>query len=318
MSDSRESLGQDFDGEDFDSMVWDDGNHPAAQYLDMLADRERMRVYREAIEAVVRPGDVVAVLGTGLGVLALMALNAGASFVYAIDAKPASLWLARKIAGANDTAGRIQFIHGDVRTIELERRVDVVVNELVGNFGTDEGIHESVQVFAEKNLLPGGRIVPERLRTQLVPVEYGGGFYGVFRGDNEGLDLRPALDVRYAPRAILHTLRDPPKELAPPAQVEEIQFFSSMTGQRNMEVRLEFTVNVAGSLQGFVGSFDCRLAPGIELTTWPASPTSHWEHWHWPVIPPVSVSVGDRLSGRLRMRIDQSDTMAWVFNWERL
>jgi hypothetical protein len=85
-----------------------------------------------------------------------------------------------------------------------------------------------------------------------------------------------------------------------------------------MEVRLEFTVNVAGSLQGFVGYFDCTLAPGIELTTWPASPTSHWQHWHWPVIPPVSVSKGDRLSVRLRMRIDQSDTMAWVFNWERL
>jgi protein arginine N-methyltransferase 1 len=312
VSDSREDS-----DEDFDQRVWDAGNHPAFHYLDMLADRERMRVYRQAIEAVVQPGDVVADLGTGLGVLALMALNAGASYVYAIDLRPASLWLARKLAGANSTADRIRFIRADVRTVSLERRVDVIVNELVGNFGTDEGIHESVKSFAARNLVPGGRIVPERLRTQLVPVEYGRDFHGVFRADNEGLDLRPALHVRYAPRAILYTLRDPPKELAPPATVEEIHFSSEMPNERNMEVALQFSVDTPGSLQGFVGSFDCTLAPGIELTTWPASPSSHWQHWHWPVIPPVEVDVGDSLSGRLRMRVDPSGTMAWVFDWER-
>ena len=72
-------------GGDFDSLVWTAGNHPAVHYQDMLSDHERMRRYRQAIEAVVRPGDVVADLGTGLGVLALMAVRAGASFVYAID-----------------------------------------------------------------------------------------------------------------------------------------------------------------------------------------------------------------------------------------
>ena len=41
--------------------------------------------YRDAISRVVGPGDVVADLGTELGVLALMAAQAGAKRIHAID-----------------------------------------------------------------------------------------------------------------------------------------------------------------------------------------------------------------------------------------
>ena len=301
---------------DFEAWVWDAGSHPAILYQDMLADRERMRVYREAIEAAVRPGDIVADLGTGLGVLALMAVRAGAEQVYAIDLKPASIWLAKRIAAANGVIDRVRFIQGDVRSISLERPVDVIVNELIGNFGTDEGIHESVRAFATRNLAPGGRIVPERLETRLVPVEYGPDYRGVFGEDNEGIDLRPALQLPYTPRPELYTLRQAPTELARPAPVEDIEFAPAMRGDRRMEVPLQFEVDRPGSLQGFVGSFRCTLVPGLVLDTWPAYPGCHWHHWHWPVLPPVTVAPGDRLAGRLRMRVDPSGAMGWALEWE--
>ena len=256
-------------GDEFESLVWDQGNHPALHYQDMLSDHERMRGYRRAIEAIVRPGDVVADLGTGLGVLALMALRAGASLVYAIDLKPASLWLAEKIVRANGAADRVRLILGDARVVALEQPVDVIVNELIGNFGTDEGIYESVRAFAARNLAPGGRIAPDRLRTWLVPVEYGRDFRGVFRTNNEGLDLSPALSIPYRAQATLHTLREAPKPLAKPAPVEDVEFSGDMPERSRLEVNLPFEVETPGLLQGFVGYFDARLAPGYELTTWP-------------------------------------------------
>lgn len=302
---------------DYETRIWHQGSHPALYYQDMLSDGERMRRYREAIEAVVRPGDVVADLGTGLGVLALMAVRAGASLVYAVDLKPASLWLAEKIIAANGASDRVQLILGDSRSLELERPVDVIVNELIGSFGTDEGIHESVAAFAARNLAPEGRIVPSHLRTWLAPVQYGRDFRGAFRGDNEGLDLSPALSIPYRPEAVLHTLRDIPTQLCSPAPVEDVAFAADMPEKRAMEVDLTFEVHTRGLLQGFVGYFDATLAPGHEISTWPPYPGCHWEHWHWPVQPPLPLEAGDALAATLRMRIEPTGVMSWVLDWRR-
>lgn len=70
-------------------------NHPALHYQQMLADHLRMQRYRQAIAQTVRTGDLVADLGTGLGVLALMAVQAGTARVYAVDNRPNALWMAR-------------------------------------------------------------------------------------------------------------------------------------------------------------------------------------------------------------------------------
>jgi hypothetical protein len=304
-------------GDDFDSLIWHSGNHPAIHYQDMLSDSLRMRRYREAIEAVVRPGDVVADLGTGLGVLALMAVRAGASLVYAIDQKPASLWLAEKIIRANGAADRVELLRADVRTLELEQPVDVIVNELIGNFGTDEGIYESVEAFARRNLASHGRILPERLRTFIVPVEYGDDFHGVFRPDVEGVDLSAALTLPYQPRAILRTLRETPKALAKPALVEAVEFINEMPPRPGTKVELEFEIERAGRLQGFVGCFDAVLAPGYEIKTWPTYVGCHWQHWHWPVQPPLNVSPGQRLVGSLSMQIEPSGATGWELDWRR-
>jgi hypothetical protein len=51
----------------------------------LLGDELRMRAYRQAIEETVRLGDVVVDLGTGTGVLARWAIEAGAAHVYAIE-----------------------------------------------------------------------------------------------------------------------------------------------------------------------------------------------------------------------------------------
>ncbi len=299
-----------------DARIWHKGNHPGLHYQDMLADTDRMRRYREAIETVVRPGDVVADLGTGLGVLALMAVRAGASLVYAIDLKPGSLWLAEKIIEANGVAEQVQLILGDVRTIQLDQSVDVIVNELIGNFGSDEGIYESVREFAVKNLAPQGKIVPESLRTWLAPVEYGRDFRGVFAADNEGLDLSAALAIPYRSEPVLRTLREMPKQLAPAAPVENITFSANMPERPPLEVDLRFEVERAGLLHGFVGYFDSTLVSGNEITMWPAAPSCHWEHWHWPVQPSLPLEEGDRLGATLRMQVDPSGAMGWVLDWQ--
>ena len=63
-----------------DILSWDDDFHEL-----MLRDYIRMVAYEKAIKEAVKPGMVVADLGTGTGILALWALEAGAEKVYGID-----------------------------------------------------------------------------------------------------------------------------------------------------------------------------------------------------------------------------------------
>src|SRR5262245_63120074 len=65
---------------------WDEAFHDL-----MLQDRLRMNAYRKAIFETVRPGDRVLDLGTGTGILAQWALEAGAQRVFGVDLNAAIL-----------------------------------------------------------------------------------------------------------------------------------------------------------------------------------------------------------------------------------
>lgn len=298
-----------------DSPRLTESDHPALHYQGMLADAQRMHRYREAIAATVRPGDVVADLGTGTGVLALLAARAGARRVYAIDNRPQVIPLAARIVAANGAAGCITVLLGDAREVRVDEPVDVIINELIGDFGTDENIHECVAAFAREHLRPGGRILPERLQTWLVPVEYGDEFRGVFRADFHGLDLRPAVDLPFAPQAVMHRLRHRPRELAAAWRVEDIQFSREM-GARRLPFAGQFRIAAAGALQGFVGYFRATLAAGIGLDNYPGA-AGHWENWNWPVTPPLAVAPGDCIDAVLHAR-ENMIAAGWTLDWRRM
>jgi predicted RNA methylase len=74
----------------------------------MLADAPRNDFYAQAIRATVRPGDVVLDIGTGSGLLAMLAAQAGAARVVACEANPALAATAREIVRRNGFADRIE------------------------------------------------------------------------------------------------------------------------------------------------------------------------------------------------------------------
>ena len=125
----------------------------------MICDRVRTGAFRRAIDAVVRPGDIVLDVGAGSGILSVFAARAGAARVYAVERTSAAV-LARELAAANGVAEIVQVIHGDVTDIELPERVDVIVSEWLGGFGIDEGMLAPVIVARDRWLKPGGVMIP--------------------------------------------------------------------------------------------------------------------------------------------------------------
>lgn len=293
--------------------VLKESNHPALYYQDMLSDERRMIQYQKAIRPVVRPGDVVVDLGTGLGVLAMMAVQAGARHVYAVDVRPQVIPITQRILEANGCADRVTLIRADATEVELPEPVDVIINELIGDFGTDENIYECVAAVAANYLREGGRVLPRRLSTHMVGVSYNQEFRGVYSAGFHDMDLTAALTDPFEPEVIMHGVNHPPLELTNIHTLEDINFEAELP-ERAYEYEVKFDVSCSGPLQGFVGYFACELAAGVTLTNYPCYPGCHWVNWNWPVTPAVQVESGLQITGLLTTP-ERTVASCWRFDW---
>ena len=101
------------------SLVVDEHRH-------YLLDHVRLNTFRRAIQESVNPGDVVVDLGSGTGILGLLACQAGAKRVYSIE-ESSLIELAREICRANGFEDRVHFVKGLSTRINLPEPADVIL-----------------------------------------------------------------------------------------------------------------------------------------------------------------------------------------------
>jgi protein arginine N-methyltransferase 1 len=139
------------------------------QHDRLLADQVRVEAYRCAIAKHVKPGDVVLDLGTGSGLLAMLAAKAGARKVYAIDHGPL-IDAARAVAEDNGLS-TIEFQRVNSRRFSCQEKLDVILQEQIGDALFEEQMVEHVADLHDRLLKPGGLILPGRFELFVDPIE---------------------------------------------------------------------------------------------------------------------------------------------------
>ena len=94
-------------------------------YGEMVADRGRTHAYAQALRAQLTPDSVVLDIGAGPGILTLLACQAGARRVYAVE-PAAYIEVARESVVANGYADRVELIQAFSTAIDLPEKVDVI------------------------------------------------------------------------------------------------------------------------------------------------------------------------------------------------
>lgn len=139
----------------------------------LLSDLERVGAYARAIAKVVTPGMTVVDLGSGSGVLARLAAQAGAGDVISIEVEPDINELAKSV-DALLAPGKIERYVGRIEDFYVNRPIGLVVSELIGGLGDDEGMSSSLHRFRRNNDQWVGRDtiwVPRSLRVFASVVE---------------------------------------------------------------------------------------------------------------------------------------------------
>ena len=260
----------------------------------MIADQVRMEAYRKAIHEVVKKGDVVADIGTGSGILAFFALQAGARKVYAIEQRKI-IEEAEELAKLDGMEERIVFIKGRSDRIELPEKVDVITSEILGHFGYEEHVTR-FKIDARKRFLKSeGRLVPAWLELYLFPVtseSIWNDHIGFWREDCYGFDFSA---IRDAASSQIYATDCSAKatQLAPPSKISHVNFYE--VEKVPFLFQGKSVIQKRGPFHGWAGYFQSGLSPSVVLSTSPERPKTHWMQTFFPMKDVIMLEEGDEV-----------------------
>lgn len=272
----------------------------------MVSDRPRTDAFAAAIREVVQPGDTVLDVGTGTGILAMLAAKAGARKVYAADVTDIAE-VAADLVRINGLSDQIEVFHGRACDLRLDEQVDLIISEWLGNAAFTEGILPAVLDARDQNLKPAGRMLPAKVRLLIAPLDepilYNGEGPGFWRERIYDLDFSSLQESELSQGRSIQIRVEPAGVLAPGQAFLELDLMTASAEDAWFEGQLQFTPVRDGVLNGFCLWFQADLSPQVTLDTGPFHPETHWAQTYMS-FSPRPVRAGQQLEVRIDLSYD--------------
>jgi hypothetical protein len=289
-------------------------------HLSMLDDRARTKGFCDALRATVEANDVVVDIGTGTGILATCAAQAGARQVYAVESSGIADVAARMFE-ANGVAERVMLVRRRSTSATLPELASVLVTETIGNDPLDEQLLEIIADAKHRLLAPGARIIPSAIQIYGVAVDIPRVLLEKHVFTSRKLDeYRAAYEMDFSVLADHQLSSTEPimvesKELAtwplgPPALLAEVDF--SKPFETWLATRARLTVACDTQHLGIVLAFRAKLAEGIILSTLPGEveKANHWAYALFPAFDHPVLAKGE--TALVEYSYDRGTTMVRV------
>lgn len=273
-------------------------------HFDMLADPLRNEAFNRAIQRGVQKGDRVLDIGTGSGLLAMMAIRSGAGSVVACEANPDIAKVAEKVIATNGYQNSIKVIakkSDQIGEEECGGKFDIIVSEILASGALGEGVVPTLRHASKYLAKSGAKIIPAgiSLKARLVEVPRLNKVNPI--KDISGFDLSDFDEFRVSDTSNLITIKQ-----------EEHTFLSDEFSLRSYdfynipdkEVPLEepevetYTIECVekGQLQAVVFWFDLHMDECHSYSSGPEGGLVHWQQAIYYFEDPMEVKKGQQVS----------------------
>ena len=117
-------------------------------HIPMMNDDERNNDYLKAIKSAIKENEYVLEIGTGSGLLSMMASDAGAQKVITCEASQPIAEAAKRIIATNGYSDRIEVINKKSTELnvgkDLEKKADLIISEILSSEFVGEGVQTSL------------------------------------------------------------------------------------------------------------------------------------------------------------------------------
>ncbi len=267
----------------------------------MLRDEPRTEAFRKAIMKVVKEGDVVLDVGSGTGILSMFAAQAGAKRVYAVELSETSS-LGAHLAALNGFSDVIVPLHGDIRAVQLDEQVDVIISEWMGTIGVDENMYGAVLWARDHFLKDGGTVIPRKVTAHLAPVTTSMRTdTSFFYGKPYGLNLAP-IGEQMVNDLLMSRYVIRPGDLGANAKelwVSDAKDDTADVVRAPYVAELDFTIGKECHVTALGAWFTADLAPGVTLSNAPDAAPTHWGQLILPCPERLHVKKGEKFKAQV-------------------
>ena len=285
--------------------------YTVGQYGRMIADDVRMNAYTEALRTAIEPDCVVLDIGTGSGIMAVLAAQLGARQVYALEPSNTVL-LAESIAKANGLDECIQFYRALSTDVDLPEPVDVIVSDLRGTLPL-YGSHIPSLIDARKRFLKDdGILIPQQDILWMAPITAEDAYAyecGIWHQGFSDINLQAGIPL--TANAIIPCSIQPKQLLSSPQSWGTIDFLTVADPDFTASCLFKIEGNAIG--HGIGAWFSTELVNGIGFTTEPSHSNSVYNRALFPWPKPVPLEKNDEVEITISAKLI-GDSYTWLWN----
>ena len=291
--------------------------HVFPWHLRMMNDKFRNAKYLEAIKLAIEDVDddsLILDIGTGSGLLSMMAAANGAGKVIACETSNIIADTAKKIIHKNGYKEKITVINKKSTELkigeDLPRKADLIISEILSAEFVGEGVRTSVFDANKRLLKKNGKMIPESGTIKISLLGNDKEIFDTISVANvSGFDLSEFNSISQS--KFTHFLKKKPTLLSN----DEDAFSINLYNEENIakeEKNIELKVNKEGLCLGIIQWMKIQLYKDIEYENSPSGYLDSSSHWPTPIYlfdKPVSVKKGDVL--KIRASLDADNL--WFF-----